>query len=87
MIAAIVRTNKVLGLRVAASVAGLDIEFGPIDSTGKYQRVDVLSAMGGRDMLRQFGAHIGRPMAGKEFKESDSRMLKRPKLESSKVTD
>lgn len=87
MLAAIVPTRNVLSLRVAASVAGLDVEFGKIDSTGKYQRVDVLSAMGGRELLRRYGAYIGTPMAGKEFKESDAKMLRRPKLESSKVTD
>jgi hypothetical protein len=88
MIAGMVRTRKSLSLRVAASVAGIDIEFGRTSSDGKFQRIDVLSSeFGARDLLRRYGVIVAPAIAGEEFREGDSKLLSRPKLESSKVTD
>lgn len=88
MITGMVRTRKVLPLRVAASVAGIDIEFGKTSSDGKFQRIDVLSSeFGARDILRRYGVIIGKPMVGQGFKEGNSKLLSRPKLESSKASD
>lgn len=88
MITGMVRTSKALALRTAACVAGVDIEFGKTDSKNMFQRIDVLSSeFGARDILRRYGVIVGKPKVGKQFKESDSKMLRRPKLESSKATD
>lgn len=87
MIAGMVPMRYSLALRTAACVAGIDIEFGKIDSANKFQRIDVLSDMGGRDLLRRYGVIVGRPAKGKQYQEADAKMLRRPKLESSKVTD
>lgn len=87
MISGMVPMRYSLALRTAACVAGVDIEFGKIDSANKFQRIDVLSDMGGRDLIRRYGVIVGRPVKGKEYREADAKMLKRPKLESSKVTE
>jgi hypothetical protein len=88
MLVGMVRTGKSLSLRVAASVSGIDIEFGKISSDGKFQRVDVLSSeFGARDLFRRYSVIEGKPKAGQQFKEGDAKLLSRPKLESSKVTD
>lgn len=87
MISGMVPMRYSLALRTAACVAGVDIEFGKIDSKNMFQRVDVLSDMGGNDLLRRYHVIVGGVLAGRHYQESDARMLKRPKLESSKVTE
>jgi hypothetical protein len=76
-----------LALRTAACVLGIDIEFGKIDSANKFQRIDVLSDLGGQDILRRYSVIVGRPAKGKHYQEGDKKLLGRPKLESSKVTN
>jgi hypothetical protein len=87
MITGLVHVRYSLPLRVAATVAGVDIEFGPTATRSPYQRIDVLSSeFRARDLIARYGVVVGKPKKGKQYQEADASLMGRAKLFSVKDT-
>jgi len=88
MLAGIVPLRDSLSLRVALIVQGVDVEFGPIATTGPFQRFDIFDADMARvsEVLKRFPrVKVGKSKG--KVKLADASLLKRPELRSSKELD